>query len=231
MAMAATKNKKKKKSTPHTSSALVTRAYDGRAPATAVVVLAAEIARAGGDARGVPLTKKLSADVRGLQNVVTELWHDDALSRSLGDVLSLVDDSLLKNAGNLAHGCRADIVVVSGHGAFGHLADASGRAEWPLDEVAAEISARLPTLGALVLAACAGDGDAAVVSSLRALARERGVAIVGMVGDIDADVRDRIVRHLVDRAVHAGEKVVVGDAVRSAVSLLDRDLRRRVVLY
>ena len=100
-----------------------------------------------------------------------------------------------------------------------------------LDEVAAGILARLPTLGALVLAACAGDGDAAVVKSLRKLTREHGVAIVGMVGDIDADVRDRIVRHLVDRAVHADEKVVVGDAVRSAVLLLERGLRHRVVLY
>ena len=207
------------------------RVHNGRAPATALVVVAAEIVPTGDDARGIPLTRKLASDVKGIQNAVTEIWHDDARSRSLVDVLALIDDSKLKMSGAGAMSCRADVVVVTGHGALGHLVNTAGVGQWPLDEVAREISARLPNLGALVLAACACDEHPTITSSLSALARERDLVIVGMRGSIDTDERDRIVRYLVDRAVHADAKVVVGDAVRSAVSMLERDQRRIVVVF
>ena len=225
------KKQKRKKKTPHEISAIVGRVHNGRAPATALVVVAAEIVPTGDDARGIPLTRKLASDVKGIQNAVTEIWHDDARSRSLVDVLALIDDSKLKMSGAGAMSCRADVVVVTGHGALGHLVNTAGVGQWPLDEVAREISARLPNLGALVLAACACDEHPTITSSLSALARERDLVIVGMRGSIDTDERDRIVRYLVDRAVHADAKVVVGDAVRSAVSMLERDQRRIVVVF
>jgi hypothetical protein len=211
------KSKKSRKLAPgvtRTVSSAIRNNFKGRPPASTLVVTALDFADGDRDHGG--LVRAIEKTVTSLEGPYVEFWGKSGVVNDVG-VYTFIDETKTKNAPGGKPGCEPDLVVVSGHGTAGHLADSSVIGRWRLSEVAAEIVQRLPRVQVVVFAICNTDADKTIAAELRKISRGGGPTIVGMKGKIDVVERDRLVANMVITAAQVGGGQPIKPAIAAFV--------------
>jgi len=154
--------------------------------------------------------------VTSLEGPYFEFWGKSGVVNDAG-IYTFIEETKTKPAPGGKPGYEPDLVVVSGHGTAGHLADSSVIGRWRLSEVAAEIVQRLPRVQVIVFALCNTDADKTIAAELRKISRGGGPTIVGMKGKIDVVERDRLVANMVITAAQVGGGQPIKPAIAAFV--------------
>ena len=199
----------------HAISSAIRNGCKGNAPIGTRVVLAVDFAD--GDRNHGGLVRAIEKTVTSLEGPYVEFWGKSGVVNDAG-VYTFIDETKTKPAPGGARGkCEPDLVVVSGHGIAGHLADSSVIGRWRLSDVAAEIVQRLPRVQVIVFALCNTDADKTIKAELRKISRGGGPAVVGMQGKIDFVERDRLVANMVTTAAQVGGGQPIKPAIAAFV--------------
>jgi len=161
------KSKKSGKLPPgvaHVVSRAIRDNHGSRSPIGTRVVMAIDFADHGGLVRAIEKT------VAGLEGPYVELWGKSGVADGAG-MYTFIDETKTKNAPGGKPGCEPDLLVVSGHGVQGHLADSEEIGRWRLSEVAAAIVQRLPCVQVIVFALCNTNADKAIARELSGITR------------------------------------------------------------
>jgi len=163
------------------------------------------------------LVRMIENTVKGLEGPYVEFWGKSGVVNDAG-IYTFIEETKTKPAPGGARGkCEPDLVVVSGHGTAGHLADSAVIGRWRLSEVAAGIAQRLPRVQVAVFAICNTDADKTIAAELRKISRGGGPTIVGMKGKIDVVERDRLVANMVITAAQVGGGQPIKPAIAAFV--------------
>ena len=211
------KSKKSRKLPPgvaHAVSRAIRDNHGSRSPVGTVVAMALDFADGDRDHGG--LVRAIGKTVTSLEGPYVEFWGKSGVVNDAG-VYTFIEETKTKNAPGGKPGCEPDLVVVSGHGTAGHLADSSVIGRWRLSEVAAEIVQRLPRVQVIVFALCNTDADKTIAAELRKISRGGGPTIVGMKGKIDVVERDRLVANMVITAAQVGGGQPIKPAIAAFV--------------
>ena len=127
---------------------------------------------ADGDRDHGGLVRAIEKTVTSLEGPYVGIWGKSGVVNDVG-VYTFIDETKTKNAPGGKPGCEPDLVVVSGHGTAGHLADSSVIGSWRLSEVAAGIAQRLPRVQVVVFAICNTDADKTIAAELRKIFARR----------------------------------------------------------
>jgi hypothetical protein len=143
------------------------------------------------------LVRTLEETVKSLESPWVGFWGKSHVVDDAG-VYGFIDETKTKPAPGGKLGCAPDLLVVSGHGVEGRLADSSVIGRWRLSEVAAAIVQRLPCVQVIVFALCNTNADMKIARELSGITRNGGPMIIGIQGSIATTDRDSLVQRMVN---------------------------------